>query len=531
MSSNDAETMRCAIELTLRWNARRELIVDGPERYDGARLERESAAFATALHAAGAGRRDRVVFVGPSTGRFFAAWLGAQRLGCTTCNVHLKETAHFVSRTFATLAPKAVVCADAILPVVLEALRAQGSAASVFTLGDATPPGASACYRDVQARCAGTPVPQVDAIAPEDPAIVVLSSGSTGDPKAVLHGNASFVRWMRAAPALFGAVDRNTRFLVIVGTSFAAWGFSAISMLYAGGTLVLMDGFTPERFCQLAQSEKVTMAGPVPTMIRMLVPEITREYDLSSFRMMLCAGEPPSPVDIQRILSWADTDIRCLYLASESAPGAATFWELRDQTLRGKAVCAGLPVPGADLRIVDPDGGIDDLRPSGESGEILLRGPTLAQGYLGNPALTAARFVDGWWRSGDLGHLDADGYLHVAGRTDNTINSGGIKVQAEEVELCLMECAGVVQAAVIGVPDPRWGQRIEAHVVAVDGTGEDLLRNHCRQHLAAFKQPKSYVFHAKLPTGATGKLDRVGLRRRHAVAPAPGDAPPASGAS
>ncbi|MCE7902392.1 MAG: hypothetical protein DYH20_06970 [Gammaproteobacteria bacterium PRO9] len=128
--------------------------------------------------------------------------------------------------------------------------------------------------------------------------------------------------------------------------------------------------------------------------------------------------------------------------------------------------------------------------------------------------------MGGWWRSGDLGHLDADGFLHVAGRTDNTINSGGIKVQGEEVEICLIAHPGVSQVAVIGIPDPKWGQRIEAHVVAVSGTTEADLRDHCRQHLAGFKQPKTYVFHEQLPVGTTGKLDRPALRRRHA-GPAP----------
>ncbi|MCA8903947.1 MAG: long-chain fatty acid--CoA ligase, partial [Hyphomonas sp.] len=278
---------------------------------------------------------------------------------------------------------------------------------------------------------------------------------------------------------------------------------------------ILMREFNPEAFCAIVERERVTMAGPVPTMIRMLEPSITSRYDLSSFRMMLCAGEPPSPSDIERILSWADTDIRCLYLASESAPGAATLWQLRDQTELGKPVCAGRPVPGADVRIVDPDGTIRDVLPAGQSGEIVLRGPTISLGYLDSPELTAQRFVDGWWRSGDLGHLDTDGFLYVEGRTDNTINTGGIKVQGEEVELCLLAHPGVLQAAVIGVPDPKWGKRIDAFVAIGRGVGVDDLFAHCRAQLAAFKVPKNITVLDKLPVGATGKLDRMSLRKEY----------------
>ncbi|MCA8906239.1 MAG: long-chain fatty acid--CoA ligase, partial [Hyphomonas sp.] len=176
---------------------------------------------------------------------------------------------------------------------------------------------------------------------------------------------------------------------------------------------------------------------------------------------------------------------------------------------------AGRPVPGADVRIIDPDGSLDDILPAGESGEIALYGPTISLGYLDNPELTAQRFVGGWWRSGDLGRLDAEEFLYVEGRTDNTINTGGIKVQGEEVELCLLAHPGVVQAAVIGIPDPKWGKRIEAFVATQAGIKVDELVAHCRSQLAAFKVPKNITILDKLPVGTTGKLDRVTLRKEY----------------
>ncbi len=522
MGSSAASTMREAIDLLCRWHATAELLIDGHERYTGERLNREARAVAHALQQAGIRQGDAVALLGPPTARFYVAFFAAQKLGCVTCNINSREPASFVQRTLRAIGARAVICADSACALVAEAVTGLPEKLLVFSLGDVPPPGADLAYADALARHpAGEPEASP---AADDPAIIILSSGSTGTPKGIVHSNGNFVRWMEAVPALFGDVSRSTRLLVMVGTAFAAWPFSTVSILYAGGSLVLLEGFTPESFCAAIEREKATMAGPVPTMIRMLEPAITRRYDLGSLRMILCAGEPPSAADIERVRSWADTDIRCLYLASESAPGAATYWELRDQTLHGKAVCAGKPVPGADLRIVDPEGGIDALIPVGQTGEILLRGPTVALGYLDNPELTARRFIDGWWRSGDLGHLDADGYLHVEGRTDNTINSGGIKVQGEEVEICLMSHPGVSQVAVIGVPDAKWGQRIEAHVVA-SGASEADLREHCRERLASFKQPKTYVFHEQLPVGVTGKLDRVTLRRRYAAGgtePAPG---------
>ncbi|MCL4777128.1 MAG: acyl--CoA ligase [Gammaproteobacteria bacterium] len=519
MDADDVYTVRHAIDLLCRWNAATELICDAQDRYNGERLNREARCIAQALQQAGIGCGDAVAFMGISTCRFYAAFFGAQKLGCITCNINARETAAFVRSTLDGIGARAVICADACCATVAAAIAEMPRKPLVISLGDQRPPGADLAYAEALATYPADE-PQAQPAA-EDPAIIILSSGSTGTPKGIVHSNGNFVRWMRAAPALFGHVSRSTRLLVLVGTSFAAWPFSSIPILYAGGSLVLMEGFTPESFCALIEKEKATMAGPVPTMIRMLEPAITDRYDLSSLRMILCAGEPPSPTDIARVRSWANTDIRCLYLASESAPGAGTYWELRDQDLLGKGVCAGRPVPGADLRVVDPEGDIDAVLPAGQSGEILLRGPTLAMGYLNNPELTARRFVDGWWRSGDLGHLDADGFLHVEGRTDNTINSGGIKVQGEEVEICLISHPGVSQVAVIGVRDPKWGYRIEAHAVVAAGVTEDDLREYCRTRLASFKQPKTYVFHEQLPVGLTGKLDRPALRRRYAAGDAP----------
>ena len=508
-------TVAGAFRSMCRWNSGSELIIDGDQRYTGKRLASEAAAVAESLRHAGIKTGDRIAFVGMNSARYFAAFFGAHLIGATTCNINTRETTAFLELTLQRLNARAVVCDADQLDKISEARHALPDGLFILSLGSAPSSLADLTFdAAVQKGTYGIEDLKAD-LSPDDLAIVILSSGSTGTPKGILHSQSNFVRWMRAAPALFGHVERGTRFLVIVGTSFAAWPFSAVSILYAGGTLILMQDFNPEAFCSIVERERVTMAGPVPTMVRMLEPSITSRYDLSSFRMILCAGEPPSPSDIERIRSWAVTDIRCLYLASESSPGAATLWQLRDETELGKPVCAGRPVPGADIRIVDPDGTIEDVMPIGQSGEIVLFGPTISLGYLDNLELTERRFVDGWWRSGDLGHLDADGFLYVEGRTDNTVNTGGIKVQGEEVELCLLAYSGVHQAAVIGVPDPKWGMRIDAFVAVRPGVRVDDLFAHCRTQLAAFKVPKNITVLEKLPVGTTGKLDRLSLRKEY----------------
>ena len=504
-------TFKDATNLICRWSSDKEIIVDDVDRYTGHRLNQEARSIAQALLAQDISKGDVVAFMGVASCRFFAAYFGAHKTGVTTCNIHVKESPEFIARTLESIDAKVLIFSSGLESIATAAIEIGEKSIPVLSLGDTASGGVAATYTDM-INDYPAKEPSVE-VSPSDSAIIILSSGSTGVPKGILHNHRNFIGWLRASSWLFGAVDRSTRFLVNVATSFAAWPFSAIPALFGGGTIILMEGFTPERFCQLVEKEKVTMAGPVPTMIRMLTPDITSKYDLGSFRMVLCAGEPPTASDIERVLSWADTDIRCLYLASESAPGAATYWELRDRDELGKSVCAGRPIPGSDIRVVDPDGSIDDEMLPCEQGEIVLTGPTISQGYLNNEELTDKKFVGRWWRSGDLGYLDEDGYLFVEGRTDNVINTGGIKVMGEEVESCLILHPAVQQAAVIGVPDDKWGQRIVAHVVSSsEVSGEELLEFCKQQGLTSFKRPKQFIMRDSLPVGVVGKLDRVSLR-------------------
>jgi len=184
--------------------------------------------------------------------------------------------------------------------------------------------------------------------------------------------------------------------------------------------------------------------------------------------------------------------------------------------LATKIGSSGRPVLGVDLRILAPAGGFDDEAPPGETGEIVISGPSLSIGYWKDPELTRQKFRDGWWRSGDLGRLDDDNYLWVSGRIDNVINSGGIKVSGEEIEHALLVHPAIAQCAVVGQPDAKLGQRIEAYVVA-RGTppdGDELGRFLREQrHLAGFKIPKAFHRLDALPTGPTGKLFRRALRQ------------------
>ena len=290
-------TVYAALEATCRWHRERELIVDDSARYTGERILSEAGLAAAGLSELGVRRGDRIAFVGVASCRFYAAYIGAHRLGAVTCNMNPRESSAFIGKTLRKLNARAIVCSALALDTALAANASLPTPLPVLLL-DAVDARAERCYDSLMSASTAAPAPASP--QPEDEAIIILSSGSTGTPKGIVHSQRRFVRWMRGAPALFGAVSRNTRFLVNVGTSFAAWPFSSVPILYHGGALVLLEGFEPHRFCAAVARERVTMAGPVPTMIRMLGPEVTENYDLSSFEMVLIAGEPPTPRDIER---------------------------------------------------------------------------------------------------------------------------------------------------------------------------------------------------------------------------------------
>jgi acyl-CoA synthetase (AMP-forming)/AMP-acid ligase II len=170
---------------------------------------------------------------------------------------------------------------------------------------------------------------------------------------------------------------------------------------------------------------------------------------------------------------------------------------------------------GVDLRVVDQNG---DTCPAGTQGEVWVHGPTVARGYLANPAETAHSFADGWFRTGDLGSLDEDGYLFLTGRIKNLINRGGEKISPEHVEDILAGCPGVAEAAVFAIPDAIYGQRVGAAVVVREGenVGSEQILQYCRNRLSAFEIPDRIEVVAALPHTAKGGLDRLAVDAQYA---------------
>jgi acyl-CoA synthetase (AMP-forming)/AMP-acid ligase II len=497
-----------------RWCGDRDFLVDVRDRYSGARAGRESAALATGLGALGLAPGDRIAFLSRSSVRHAVAYFATQQLGAVTCNLHVRETAPALGAALRWLDARALVFDPDLAGLAAESAAAAGVPLLRISLGDDAGPGIDACYRTLLADHDGTPPPETEA-APDDLAAILLSSGSTGRPKGVMHRHRTLLETAKAGQYIYGHISAYDSTVVMMAPSFAAWTHLVFPYVLARAKIVFGAAFEPAGFLDCVARERITMAPLVPTMWRMVLAADAGGRDLSSLRVAVFSGEPGAKRDIERIRDRICPNVFSIYLATEGGCAAGCLAVTHDLLDRDKPESIGKPVVGSDLRIVDPEGGIDAALAPGEIGEIVLSGASVAAGYWRDPQLTARRFVDGWWRSGDLGVMDSDGDVFLKGRLDNVINSGGIKVHAEEIELALLRHPAVAQAAVIGVADARWGQRIEAHLVVRDPAPDAAaLEAFCRDaaRLATYKIPKAFHFHAALPTGPTGKLYRRGLR-------------------
>jgi len=508
------DTVGGMFEAACRWCGERELLVDAADRYSGARAARESAALAAGLAALGLRPGDRIAFLCRSTVRHAVCYFSAQRLGAVTANLHVRETAPNLGEALRWLDARALVFDADLAGLAAEVVAAAGLPVLRICLGDDTAPGMDASYRSLVEGHDGASAP-ANGAGPDDLSAILLSSGSTGRPKGVMHRHRTLLETAKAGQYIYGQITAYDSTAVMMAPSFAAWTHLVFPYLLARAKIVFGAAFEPAGFLDSVARERITMAPLVPTMWRLVLAADAGGRDLSSLRVAVFSGEPGAKRDIEQLRARICPNVFSIYLATEGGCAAGCLAVTHDLLDRDKPESIGKPVVGSDLRIVAAEGGIDAMLPPGETGEIVLRGASVAAGYWRDPTLTAQRFVDGWWRSGDLGVMDEDGDVFLKGRLDNVINSGGIKVHAEEIELALLRHPQIAQAAVIGVADARWGQRIEAHLVARSPAPDAAaLETFCRRTagLAAYKIPKAFHFHTALPTGPTGKLYRRGLR-------------------
>ncbi|MCR1161000.1 o-succinylbenzoate--CoA ligase [Paenarthrobacter sp. UW852] len=347
----------------------------------------------------------------------------------------------------------------------------------------------------------------------DDGAMILYTSGTTGKPKGALltHGN---ITWNCINTVVDMDLNRNDVALMISPLfHVASLDMGLLPMLLKGATVVLEAKFDAGRVLELVSEHKVTTLNGVPTTFQMLCdhPEWSTA-DLSSLDKLTCGGSAVP----QRVLdAYEERGIgfTSCYGMTETAPGATMLPVSRSKE---KAGSAGLPHFFTDVRIADPLGGVAAL---GAVGEIQISGPNVIKEYWNRPEATADSYADSsWFRSGDMGHQDEEGFLFVSDRLKDMIISGGENIYPAEVEAAIAELPEVGSVAVIGVADEKWGEVPRAIVTLREGRTltEDQLRAHLEGRLARYKIPKSVVFVEEMPRTASGKIRKMDLRKQFA---------------
>lgn len=501
-------TLPALVAAACRWRHHQPLLCDAQLRLTGRDCTERLARLDMALEKLGVGSGTTVAILAGSAVATALVLFAASARGATCCFLHTYEREENNADVLRAIDARLLIAGPQDI-YRGKGERIAAAADIALAMVDAQATGLTVLRPGAVGSGARRP------IVADDPAMLLLSSGTTGKPKVVVHTHRTLVAVAGAGTPIYGRCTEDDRIAVGMQPSFAAWIFTMLPFFTARALIVFSEWTNADDYLALLARERITMAALVPTVWRMVLAAGPEAYDLAALQVAFFSGEPGSQSLVEALARIAP-DVRTAYLASEigCACGIAAGLDVLRQP--GKAACVGRPVPGGDVRLIDPESAtLRDVAP-GETGEIAVRGPSLAQGYWNNEPLTAARFGDGWWRSGDLGQIDADGYVFVKGRLDNRINSGGIKIHAEEVEAVLLSHPQIAMAAVVGEPDEQWGERVVAHVVARNGSlTVDAVLAHCAGGtLSSRKIPKAVYFHDRLPTGPTNKLLRQALRQK-----------------
>lgn len=451
------------------------------------------------LHRQGVGRNDRVAFHDFNDVRFMITMFASAYLGAVFVPLNFRLAAPEVLETLADCGAKVVVHGRAF-DVMRPGLQVCAPATRTL-LSDRDAPGLfESILADEHGAC-GEPVE----VEWDDTAFLLYTSGSTGKPKGVMlsHGN---LFWNSINTLLLQGGMPSDRLLISAPLFHAAPISSFLEAFLRGATIHLERSFDAQRVLDRIGAEGISMVAGVPAMYAMMAAhERFADADLGSLRAIIVGGSPV-PQALINIFRERGVAVIQRYGLTEAAP---LITGLPVNSPPQKAMSAGLPGLFVDMRISAPDAeGI---------GEIQARGPNIMRGYWGRENETQAAMDGEWLCTGDLGRVDTDGYLSVAGRSKDMIISGGENIYSAEVEAQLAGAPGVLEAAVIGVPHAKWGETVWAMVTARSGaqlTSERILE-HLQGRLARYKQPSRVIVLDELPKNGAGKVDKLALQQRY----------------
>ncbi|MGE0880664.1 MAG: long-chain-fatty-acid--CoA ligase [Acidimicrobiia bacterium] len=511
MNENVAWIVRRAVGVS----ARRTAVIDGDVHYDYATLDDRLRRLAGGMAGLGLGLGDVVAVLAANSYQHLECGLGLPSAGLVINDLNYRLSANELTFIVNDSNAKVIVTDATHLATARTLMDQCRSLTAIVYAGTGEAPSGTVGY---DALLAADPVESVES-TDDTLAAICYTGGTTGLPKGVMLSHRNLVQ--NAKHALFAmAYTPDDSYLHATPMFHAADTAETYAATWAGAGHVILPGFDAQLLVETVERDRPTVMTLVPTMINLLVNLPGVEHaDLSSVRRMIY-GASPMPAELQRkALALLPVEWSQLYGMTEAAPivthlspidhvRGATGEEPYATRLRA----AGTAVPGVEVSIRDAEG---NPCPTGEPGEIWCRGTNFMLGYLNRAEETEKALAGGWYHSGDMGYLDADGYVYVVDRVKDMIVSGGENVYSVEVENAIYQHPAVLEAAVIGVPDDTWVERVHAIVVLKPNAvlTADELRDHCRQFIGGYKVPRTIEFRTDaLPKSGAGKILKRELR-------------------
>ena len=521
MSASDPiqHTLPALVARAARRFGDREAITDGAVRLSWNQVDAMRRRAARAFIASGIRHGDRVAIWAPNIHEWMLAAIGLQSLGAVLVPLNTRfkgaEAADILRRSGARMLFTISGFLGTDYPVLLAGEDLPALERTILLRGESA--GATGWQRFL-ATADGVTEGEVDAhaakVRPGDVADVMFTSGTTGRSKGALLTHEQNIRGFESFSSLYGL--RADDVMLVIPPFFHSFGYKAgwLACTIFGSRMVPTITFDPDHLVGVIQREKITVIPGPPTIFHGLLAHPRRkEYDLSSLRVA-ATGATTVPVElVKRMYAELDLDVVAVgYGLTEST--ALVSITRPDDTPEKIATTVGKPIPGLEVRCVDPEG---KTLPHGQAGEILVRGYLVMQGYFNDPEATAKAIdKDGWLHTGDVGMYDEDGYLKVTDRIKDMYIAGGFNCYPAEIENILMQMPGVAQVAVIGVPDERLGEVGKAFIIPRAGAQltESGVIAWAREQMANFKAPRYVAFVDSYPLNPSGKVLKTELRER-----------------
>ena len=484
-------------------------LIDGDSRITYTEFDRRTDQLARALREFGVRQGDRVAALLVNSAAFLETMFATAKLGAVFVPINFRLAPPEVTFLLADSGADVFVWSGQLSPLARAAL-AEGVAVRARVVVGGQPADGEADFDHLLA--SGEPRALGINVAGSDLSCLMYTSGTTGRPKGAMltHDN---LLWHVINVLSTGRGLRETDRTVTVAPMFhiGGLGVHTLPLLYVGGTTAILPAFDPENALATMARERVTVQFLVPAMwaALMAVPGFDT-YDLSALELAVTAGAP-CPLPVLEYFQGKGVPFQEGFGMTETAPGVSI---LDADHVKEKAGSIGRPVFHLETRIVDEK---DRDVPTGQVGELVVRGPNVFAGYWGLPEATAEAFRGGWFHTGDMGRMDAEGFMTLVDRKKDMIITGGENVYPIEVEQVLYRHPAVREVAVVGVPHAKWGETPIAVVALKDGAQvtDDELIGYARERLAHFKCPTRVEYVPELPRNATGKVLKTTLRKEY----------------